>query len=89
MGARAVAQKSDYDAIFANLGSTTGDYDGNTYDDNVNAYITTGVGGTAISGLYWSATERYDNFAWYFGSDYWNYDGLKEDNISVRPVLGF
>lgn len=32
-----VAQKSDYEAIFTNLGSTTGDSDGTTYDGNVNA----------------------------------------------------
>ena len=55
----AVAQKSDYEAIFINLGSTTGDSDGITYDDNVNAYITTGVGGTALDGAYWSPTELY------------------------------
>ncbi|MBQ6771687.1 MAG: hypothetical protein IJP44_12015 [Bacteroidales bacterium] len=52
----AVAQKSDYEAIFINLGSTTGNSKGKTYDSNVNAYITTGVGGTALSGRYWSAT---------------------------------
>jgi len=54
-----VGQKSDYDAIFTNLGSTTSTPDGKTYDANVNAYITTGVDGTAISGgfdvFYWSA----------------------------------
>ena len=85
----AVAQKSDYEAIFTNLGSTTGDKDGKTYDANVNAFITTGVGGSAISGDYWSATERigYDG-PWYF-RDYCWFDGLKSDIDSVRPVLGF
>ena len=84
----AVAQKSDYDAIFTNLGSTTGDSDGKTYDANVNAYITTGVGGTAISGYYWSATELNDYNAWYFHSNYWN-NSNKTPSDSVRPVLAF
>ena len=82
----AVAQKSDYVAIFQNLGSTI-NADGYTYDGNVNAYITTGVGGTAISGTYWSATESDDDNAWYFSS-YW-YHTYKTASYSVRPVLGF
>ena len=83
----AVAQKSDYVAIFTNLGSTT-DSNGKTYDANVNAFITTGVGGTAISGNYWSATKYDDNRAWFFLSDSWyNYD--KTFSHSVRPVLAF
>ena len=84
----AVAQKSDYEAIFINLGSTTGDKDGKTYDDNVNDYITIGVGGTAISGNYWSATDYGDTVAWYFRSDYWYHDG-KKNSDRVRPVLAF
>ncbi len=86
----AVAQKSDYDAIFTNLGSTTGDNDGKTYDGNVNAYITTGVGGTAISGYYWSATatEGSANAACIFGSNYWDVNN-KSNRYSVRPVLAF
>ena len=83
-----VAQKSDYKAIFVNLGSTTGDSEGKTYDGNVNAYITTGVGGTAISGSYWSATEGDYTIAWYFASIYWYYSN-KTYSSSVRPVLGF
>ena len=83
-----VAQKSDYEAIFTNLGSTTGDSEGKTYDGNVNAYITTGVGGTAISGSYWSATEGDYTIAWYFASIYWYYSN-KTYSSSVRPVLGF
>lgn len=83
----AVAQKSDYVAIFTNLGSTT-DSNGKTYDANVNAYITTGVGGTAISGLNWSATKYDGSRAWLFLSDQWyNYD--KKYSKSVRPVLAF
>ena len=85
-----VAQKSDYDAIFTNLGSTTGDNDGKTYDANVNAYITTGVGGTAIAGYYWSATEYDgdDNWVWDFGSEYWGRTS-KSRSDNVRPVLAF
>ncbi|MDT3361067.1 MAG: hypothetical protein LIR31_03640 [Bacteroidota bacterium] len=82
----AVAQKSDYEAIFANLGSTTGDKDGYTFDANVNAYITTGVGGTAISGGHWSATATN---AWSFRNDYWHTTTEKTTSLSVRPVLAF
>ena len=86
----AVAQQSDYEEIFTNLGSTTGDFDGKTYDANVNAYITTGVGGMALDGNYWSATEYkiINNFAYYFGSDRWSFYGTSV-SYSVRPVLGF
>jgi len=89
----AVAQKSDYEAIFTNLGSTTGDSDGKTYDANVNAYITTGVGGTAISDdyyhYYWSTTEDdWSGKAWTFYPHFWRLD-YKTTSNSVRPVLGF
>ena len=83
-----VAQKSDYDAIFTNLGSTTGDSDGKTYDANVNAFITTGVGGTAMSGDYWSATEVDDTRGWFFYSFNWDYRN-KTVSDNVRPVLAF
>ena len=83
-----VAQKSDYDAIFTNLGSTTGDSDGKTYDANVNAFITTGVGGTAMSGRYWSATEGNGSYGWRFDSNCW-YDNYKAVSDDVRPVLAF
>ena len=84
----AVAQKSDYEEIFTNLGSTTGDGNGTTYDGKVNAFITTGVGGDAISGYYWSATEKDGGNALAFISSLW---GLSEktNSLSVRPVLGF
>ena len=84
----AVAQKSDYSAIFQNLGSTVYNNDSYTYDDNVNEYFTTGVGGTALSGYYWSATEYVDVDAWGFSSDKWDYD-YKPHSHSVRPVLAF
>ena len=86
----AVAQYEDYKAIFENLGSTKSDQSGYTYDSNVNAYITTGVGGSAISGHNWSATEDSEdaNYAWDFQSEYWN-GIVKTASLSVRPVLGF
>ena len=83
-----VAQKSDYEAIFTNLGSTAGNSNGKTYDGNVNAYITTGVGGTAMSGGYWSATESYGLYAWAFNGEYW-YDSYIMGFNNVRPVLAF
>ena len=83
-----VAQKSDYKAIFTNLGSTQSDSFGTTYDSNVNAYITTGVGGAALDGSYWSATEHDGSLAWLFDSDYWRNLG-KTNSLNVRPVLGF
>ena len=74
-----------------NLGSKTVDSDGTTYDGNVNAYITTGVGGAALKSDYWSATEYYEyggHYAWGFHSDSWtNYFTTGSD--SVRPVLAF
>ena len=82
-----VAQKSDYEAIYTNLGSTTGDSDGHTYDANVNAYIT-GAGGTPISGNYWSATERDNWNGWGFRSWGWT-DDSKDYDDRLRPVLGF
>jgi len=84
----AVAQKSDYAEIFTNLGSTAGNSEGTTYDGNVNAYITTGVGGAAISGSCWSATEYDGDNVWAFNHIWWGYS-KKSDSYSVRPVLGF
>ena len=84
----AVAEKSDYKDIFTNLGSTQSDSFGTTYDDIVNAYITTGVGGTALSGSYWSATEYDGDNGWAFNPYLWGYS-KKSDSYSVRPVLGF
>ena len=84
----AVAQKDDYETIFINLGSRTGDNDGTTYDAKVNAYITTGVGGDAIDGSYWSATEYNGSLARYFGGGSWD-GNSKSGSNSVRPVLGF
>ena len=83
-----VAQKSDYEAIFINLGSAKYDSDGYTYDANVNAYITTGVGGTAISDAYWAVTEHPGGDGWCFSSYYWG-PASKGTPRNIRPVLGF
>ena len=84
-----VAQKSDYEAIFTNLGSTTGGQNGLTYDANVNAYITTGVGGAGMYGDFWSAT-KYDWYGgWYFGSSCWYFNDKDYGLNGLRPVLGF
>ena len=83
----AVAPKSDYEAIFTDLGSTASYWDGQPYDDNVNAYIT-GAGGAALYGEYWSASWKDDYKAWSFYSVYWNPYRYAEIH-SVRPVLGF
>ena len=86
----AVAQKSDYEAIFQNLGSTKYDENGYTYDGNVNDYITIGVGGTALSDDYWSATmiNKYFDLPYYFGRGSWGSKGMSV-SLRVRPVLGF
>ena len=81
----AVAQKSDYEAIFTNLGSTKSN-NGTTYDDNVNAYIT-GAGGTAIASDNWSASID-GNSGWLFYSDKWYTYGIPYVT-HIRPVLGF
>lgn len=90
-----VAQKSDYEAIFTNLGSEKIYAGSTTYDDHVNAFITTGVGGSALSmnasipeERYWSATSFSDGNAWYFRSKWWDIGA--NDLISyIRPVLAF
>ena len=82
----AVAQKSDYEEIFVNLGSTESDSYGTTYDDNVNAYIT-GVGGTSLSMYYWSATESGGGNACFTKIGWGDTDMTY--SLKVRPVLGF
>lgn len=84
----AVGQKSDYDAIFTNLGSTASDIDGTTFDGNVTAYITTGVGGDAFQTYYWCATDHNEDGGWMFTSTWFEGDYRTNTN-SVRPVLGF
>ena len=87
----AVGQKSDYEAIFVNLGSTA-EENGTTYDDHVNAYITS-VGGTEMlmelySGYYWCATD--DGYPWAKSFDRSGWGSNSGTNShKVRPVLGF
>ena len=83
----ALAQKSDYEAIFKNLGSEK-NHNGYTYDDNVNAFLTTGVGGIALSKLYLSATTQNSSYDfWFFGDNWFNSDFSL--SINVRPILAF
>ena len=88
----AVAQMEDYSGIFMNLGSTTNDDYGYTYDDNVNAHITTDGAGDALSDGCWSASSSAGGgkFApsYYFHADGWS-PGDKTETHCVRPVLGF
>ena len=87
----ALAQKSDYEEIFKNLGSTTGNNDGKVYDDNVNAYITTGTGGRKIrtNRGFWSATKASDGGLWYFDWEGWYICSEQDYSMCIRPVLGF
>ena len=82
-----VATKAIYEAMFINLGSTKSDSEGTTYDANVNAFITTGVGGTEISGDFWSTTEKSSTDAWCFRTKYWDFYGKSDIDWNVRPVL--
>lgn len=84
----AVATRADYTAIFTNLGSTRYDSDGISYDEHVNAYITS-AGGTEISGENWSITQYDSTRAWRFSYDK-NWGARdKTEQFKVRPVLGF
>lgn len=83
-----VGTKEIYENIFINLGSTKYDSYGHTYDNHVNDYITTNVGGTAISGSYWSTTQTSARKSYLFESGYWNVS-LKTASYKVRPVLAF
>lgn len=93
----AVAQKSDYVDIFTNLGSTTNDTatpsNGKVCDSNVNAYFTTGVGGTGFSDETFTATQDGSSasgiplfFSLYYNS--W-VKSLASASRNIRPVLGF
>ena len=89
----AVAQKSDYEAIFVNLGSEAGDTDGITCSESMDVYILP-AGGTSIwmaSVLdYISATSKNDEKCWGFNSRYWKgVDKNRTNGKNVRPVLGF
>ncbi len=88
-----VAQKSDYETMFANLGST---HD-NSFDDNVNAKIKS-AGGTVLSDGdsywgYWCATQASNGNGWSFKKNCWDDESYYDDNTIyskyLRPVLGF
>ena len=82
-----VGTKEIYEAIFTNLGSTTDHVNGKSYDDNVNAFITTGVGGTALSDDYWCTTSKTTSLGWKFSGIWSSHNKTNTNN--VRPVLGF
>ena len=85
----AVAQKSDYEAIFTNLGSVEGNDDGLTCDANVEAYIKGDVGGAGFFGSYWTASQRSSGGeGWAFSEGHW-FLGINEKSQRVRPILAF
>lgn len=87
----AVAGEPDYQAIFKNLGGAKGDWDMYVLDNNVNAYITTGVGGSALDGEYWTAwtaDELMEGDAVKFYINNWTADNINNSK-KIRPVLGF
>lgn len=83
-----VASSDDYGEILINLGSEVGDRYNKGYDDNVNAYITTGVGGESLYRSYWTTTDWGSQDAVLF-----NASGMvqfsKIYSTNIRPVIGF
>lgn len=83
-----VASREDYGEILINLGSEVGDRYYKGYDDNVNAYITTGVGGESLYQSYWTTTDWGSMDALLF-----NASGMvqfsKIYSTNIRPVIGF
>lgn len=83
-----VASRDDYGEILINLGSEVGDRYNKGYDDNVNAYITTGVGGESLYRSYWTTTDWGSQNALLF-----NASGVvqfsKIYSTNIRPVIGF
>ena len=87
----AVGLYTDYSTIFTNLGSTKSDAKGTTYDANVNSYITTGVGGSALSGIYMFYISQGGAGNFYeegFLSSDWDSPSYSPF-APIRPVLGF
>jgi len=91
----AVGGDPDYQAIFKNLGGAIDDWQMYVLDSNVNAYITTGVGGSALDGEYWPAwcaeelaEELQEGDAVMFYINTWAADN-RNHSKKIRPVLGF
>lgn len=84
-----VASMDDYIAMFQNLGSQSS-ADPKSYDNYVNAKITS-AGGTALNdGDYWGYLCATEGWSFYYYS--WDGDSERNDPIYdkyVRPVLGF
>ena len=83
-----VATQPIYSDIFQNLGSTTSENGGYSYDGTSNAFITEGVGGTALSGTYWTTTLYGGMFGRTFDAN-GLYQANKGFSNNVRPVLKF
>ena len=83
-----VATQPIYSGIFQNLGSTTSGNGGYSYDGTSNAFITTNVGGTALSGAYWTTTVYGSMFGRAFNASGLSQGG-KAAIYKVRPVLKF
>ena len=83
-----VATQPIYSGIFQNLGSTTSGNGGYSYDGTSNAFITEGVGGTALSSVYWTTTVYGSMFGRAFNASGLSQGG-KTASYKVRPVLKF
>lgn len=83
-----VATQPIYSGIFQNLGSTTSGNGGYSYDGTSNAFITEGVGGTALSSAYWTTTVYGSMFGRAFNASGLSQGG-KTASYKVRPVLKF
>lgn len=77
-----VATQPIYSGIFQALGSS------DSYNATSNAFITTNVGGTALSGSYWTTTEYQSMFGRTLEDDRLWQQG-KTNSSKVRPVLKF
>lgn len=83
-----VASREDYGEILINLGSEVGDRYYKGYDDNVNAYITTGVGGESLYRSYWTTTDWGSLDALLFNAN-GMFQSQKIYSTNIRPVIGF
>lgn len=83
-----VASREDYGEILINLGSEVGDRYYKGYDDNVNAYITTGVGGESLYQSYWTTTDWGSLDALLFNAN-GMFQSQKIYSTNIRPVIGF
>ena len=89
-----VATREIYSSIFQNLGSGT-NVNGYVPDDTTNAYLTTNVGGTALSDVYWCTSQELPvgyEAIWYLtaGASWQTISKyIGDQERKVRPVLVF